>query len=162
MADRPSFDVSKLSTADKILLGGSLVLLIDSFLPWQRVCVKFLGVGGCVSASAWGGSGSFVGVLMGLLAIVLLVGEGLMIAGVAMPPALDARMVLTGVAGGTVLFGLIKFLIVVGNHGGFGAWIGLILLIVLAYGAWMKFQEAAATGPDVTGGFSAPPPPPTA
>ena len=31
------FDMSKMSTAEKLLAGASILLLLDSFLPWQ-VC----------------------------------------------------------------------------------------------------------------------------
>ena len=34
------FDMSKMSTAEKLLAGGSILLLIDSFLPWQQVCAS--------------------------------------------------------------------------------------------------------------------------
>ena len=67
MAQRPSFDMTKLSTADKILAGGSLLLFIDTFLSWQKISI--------FSWTAWGGSGSFAGVLMGLLALLLLAGS---------------------------------------------------------------------------------------
>lgn len=141
MAQRPSFDMTKLSTADKILLGGSLLLFIDSFLAWQRVCVSVVGVRiGCASANAWSGNGSFAGVLMAILALLLFLAVGATVMGIAMPnvPVATVNAVLTA---GTVLFGLIKFILAVTNHGGFGAWIGLILLIALAYGGYMKMQE---------------------
>ncbi len=144
MEQRPSFDMTKLSTADKILLGGSLLLFIDSFLHWQQVCTpKVLGLRFCGSASAWGGNGSFAGVLMALLALVLFLVVGASAMGVAMPnvPVSTVTAALTGL---TVLFGVIKFLIAVTKHGSYGAWIGLILLIAIAYGGYMKMQEANA------------------
>src|SRR6266571_1665564 len=67
MAQRPGFDMSKVSTNDKILLGVTAAFLIDSFLPWQRVCVSVGALGKvCGSASAWGGSASWAGVIAGL------------------------------------------------------------------------------------------------
>lgn len=141
MAQRPSFDMTKLSTADKILLGGSLLLFIDSFLNWQRVCVSVVGVRiGCASANAWSGNGSFAGVLMAILALLLFLAVGATAMGIAMPnvPVATVNAVLTA---GTVLFALIKFILAVTNHGAYGAWIGLILAIALAYGGYMKMQE---------------------
>lgn len=155
MAQRPSFDLTKLSTADKILLGGSLLMFIDTFLPWQRVCIKFLGVGGCASANAWGGSGSFAGVLLGLFTIALLIGEIMIVAGVAMPPNIPVSTLMAGLTAGTVLFALIKFLLVIGNQGSYGAWIGLILALVIAYGGYMKMQEAKVVSPPGETGFTA-------
>ena len=37
MSQSGGFDLSKLSTASKILLGGGIVYLIVLFLPWQSV-----------------------------------------------------------------------------------------------------------------------------
>jgi hypothetical protein len=163
MAQGPSFDMSKFSTADKILAGGSLLLLIDSFLPWQRACLQVTvlnqTVGGCATRNAWGGDGAFAGVLMGLLAILLLAGIIAVAAGVSLPVTLPIPTVLSGLTAGVVLFGIIKFLLVVGNHAGFGAWIGLILILVVAYGGYMKMQEQKAVPP--TQGFTPPPAPPS-
>jgi len=152
MSQRPAFDLAKLTTAERILVGGSLLLFIDSFLNWQRVCgPKILGLGSiCGTANAWGGNGSFAGVLMALLALLLVIGGGLMAMGVAMPPNVPASTVIAGLTAGTVLFGIIKFLVVVGNHAALGAWIGLVLILVVAYGAYMKMQ-AERIGPKPTG-----------
>jgi hypothetical protein len=151
MAQRPSFDLTKLSTADKILLGGSLLLFIDTFLPWQKfICVP----GACLTANAWQGNGSFVGVLMGLLTIVLIVVMVLSLAGVEMPPGISVSTVMAGVTAGTVVFGLLKFLFAVTHHGSYGAWLGLIFILAVAYGGYMKMQEASAVPPGSDSGFS--------
>jgi hypothetical protein len=141
MEQRPSFDMTKLSTADKILLGGSLLLIIDSFLNWQRVCFSVVGVNvGCGTANAWGGNGSFAGVIMALGAILLFLVVGATAMGIAMG-TIPVATVTAALTAGTVIFGLIKFLFAVTNHGAYGAWIGLILLIAIAYGGYMKMQE---------------------
>jgi hypothetical protein len=163
MAQRPSFDTSKLSTADKILAGASLLLFIDSFLSWQKVCgpkeiSAILGISNCATASAWGGDGAFAGVLMALLSLLLLAGTVAMMMGFELPLTLPTSTVMAGLTAGTVLFGIIKFLFAVANHPALGAWIGLILLIALAYGGYMKMQEQKAIPP--TQGFTPPPPAP--
>ena len=55
-----SFDMSKMSTAEKLLAGGSILLLIDSFFPWQFVDLGPLDdlIGGVGSTYMWQGSGS--------------------------------------------------------------------------------------------------------
>ena len=63
------FDMSKMSTAEKLLAGGSILLLIDSFFPWQTVrsglrLEDLVGVGQLAS-SMWQGSGGIFGVLAG-------------------------------------------------------------------------------------------------
>jgi len=78
MSQRPSFGVTRLSAADKILIGASVLLLIDSFLPWQRECVSSASppLTVCLGTrSAWNGDGAFAGVLMGLFAALLIIGE---------------------------------------------------------------------------------------
>ena len=45
--EKPSgFDMSKMSMAGKIIAGAGILLLIDSFLKWQKVCFDFGGVAG--------------------------------------------------------------------------------------------------------------------
>jgi hypothetical protein len=158
MAQRPSFDLTRLPTADKILGVGAFLLFVDSFLAWQRfLCIgDIVGLPGrCLTANAWQGNGSFFGVLMGLFAIILLVGVILSIAGVEMPPNISVPTVMSVLTLGTVLFALIKFLFVIGNRASYGAWIGLILAIVIAYGGYMKMQEAKAVSPPGDTGFTA-------
>lgn len=163
------FDMSKLTTADKLVLGGGILLLLDSFLSWQKVCVSDLvgSLGGlanfCGKANAWGGNGSFFGLLMGLLLIILIVWEVMQIGGMAgnvkMPVSASKGTAYLGF--GAVVFGLLKFILAVTNHGALFAYVGLILILAVGYGAWMKFQEpesamppaAASGGSD--GGFSA-------
>src|SRR5215210_2102046 len=69
------FDMSRMSTAEKLLPGGSILLLIDSFFAWQSVDLGGLEdlVNIDNSISMWQGSGSIFGVLAGLLAIALIV-----------------------------------------------------------------------------------------
>jgi hypothetical protein len=154
MAQRPSFDMAKLTTPDKILAGGSLLLLIDSFLAWQRACVPTVpGLPSiCGSANAWGGDGSFAGVLMAIFALLLLAGTVAVVGGMSLPVTIPTSTVLSGLTAGTVLFGIIKFLFAVTNHPGIGAWIGLILILAVAYGGYMKMQEQKAVPP--TSGFT--------
>jgi hypothetical protein len=143
-----------MTSADKILLVATALFFIDTFLPWQRVCASFLNLSVCGSSSAWGGSGSFLGVLAAIFALALLVWLGLSMAGVSLNVGMPASSVSALLVAGTVLFGLLKFLFSAFNHGGYGAWIGLILLIAIAYGGYMKMQEPTTTA-------AAPPSPPT-
>jgi hypothetical protein len=145
MGARPSFDMSKISTADKILAGAAFLFFIDTFLPWQRVCVSFLGVKGCGSANAWSGNGGWAGVLAGILSLVLVAWLVLNLLGVNVEVGVPSATVSAGLVAGTVLFGLLKFLLVIANHSFIGAWLGLVLLIAIAYGAYMKMQEPKGT-----------------
>lgn len=155
---RPGFDLSRMSTATKILLGGSILYLIDSFLPWQRTCAPGGGIFPevCFSANLWTG----VGFIAGLLAIVILVMEILTVANVEVNIG-DARTRSTieaGLAGGVLLFTILR-IIIDSEALYFWAWIGLILALVIGYGGYLRWTEAKVMapppGPSTTGGFTA-------
>jgi len=174
------FDMNNMSTGDKMLAGGSILLLIFSFFPWQQVCVSDV-VGDisdvlgdvCGSASMWSGSGSFVGVITGLLLIALIIVGILSMTGTmasinmgAMTPDKLVGFLGLGVAG----FGLLKFLFALFNQVAWAAFVGLVLLVVIGYGAWQKVQasggfEMGGSGGGTMGGGmpppSSPPPPST-
>ena len=175
MDNTKGFDMSKMSTASKILLGAGILLLLDSFiLSWQKVCFDFGGLTGlsgssvCGKASAWGGNGSLFGVLMGLLCIALVIWEGLAVAGQSIDLGGQPASKISAYLGfATVIFGLLKFLLVISNAASLGAWVGIVLLVAIAYGSWMRFQEPAVAstgmggtmGGGTTGGTPPPPPP---
>src|SRR5205823_4855667 len=145
MAQRPSFDLSRLSTATKILLGAGLLYFIDLFLPWQHQCVS-LGVLGkvCGSASGWHG----IGVLNGIIAIAILVMEVLVVANVRVDVGTPQmrNQVEAALAGGLLVFTIIK-VIVDHSHLYIWAFIGLALALIVAYGGYMRWQEASVTVP---------------
>ena len=164
------FDMSKMSTAEKLLAGGSILLLLDSFFPWQRYCIDLgglediVGSGGCVSASMWSGNGGFAGIIAGLLAIVLVVVGVLSMTG-AMANMNMGNMSADKVTGflglGVAGFGLLKFLLVVTNEVGWAAFVGLVLLVAIGYGAWQKVQasggfEMGSPGGTMGGGGTTP------
>jgi hypothetical protein len=154
MSQSSGFDMSKISTAGKILLIAGVLYLIDLFLPWQRVCFEIAGVSGaCGSAS--GASG--IGVLNLLLVIALLVWEGLALSSVEIKA--PRAMVSAGLAAAIVLFTILKILL--DNESIYiFAWVGLILALVIGYGGWMRWQEHQAGGGMSSMGGTAPPPPP--
>jgi hypothetical protein len=168
------FDMSKMSTAEKLLAGGSILLLIDSFFPWQKVCASdVLGdladlVGdACGSATMWGGDGGFAGIIAGLLAIALIVvGVLSMTGGMAnMNMGTMSADKLTGFLGlGVAAFGLLKFLIVLFSDVGWAAFVGLVLLVAIGWGAWEKVQSSGGFQMGGTGGgtMSGGTPPPSA
>lgn len=152
MSQAKGFDMSKVSTASKILLIAGVLYIIDLFLPWQRVCID-LGLdlpGTCASAS--GASG--IGVLNLLLAIALVAWEGMAVGGVEVnaPKALISA----ALAGLIVAFTILK-IIVDSESLYLFAWIGIILALVIGYGGWMRWQEHQAGA--TTGGTTMGPPP---
>jgi hypothetical protein len=156
------FDMSKMSTAEKLLAGGSILLLIDSFFPWQSVDLGGLEdlVNIDNSINMWQGSGGIFGVLAGLLAIALVVVGVLSMTGsmANMNMGTMSADKITGFLGlGVAGFGLLKFLLVVTNSPGWAAFVGLVLLVAIGYGAWTKVQSSGGfqmggTGGDTMGG----------
>jgi hypothetical protein len=172
------FDMSKMSTAEKLLAGGSVLLLIDSFLPWQSFELggDILNLGS-VNFNMWQGSGSLFGVLAGLLAIALIVVGVLSMTGSMANMNMGSMSAdkLTGFLGvGVVVFGVLKFLLVLTNDVSWGAFVGLVLIAAIAYGAWEKIQSSGGfqmgggadgtMGGGTMGGGTPPPsaPPPSA
>ena len=107
MSQSGGFDMSKMSTAHKILLGAGILYIIDVFLPWQRACFDLgvPGASGCASSS--GASG--IGVLNLLLAIALVAWEGMTLANVEINA--PRALVSAGLAGAIVLFTILKILV---------------------------------------------------
>ena len=145
---KPSFDIAAMSMATKGILIVGILLLIDSFLAWQQVCV----VGFCISASAWGGNGSWAGLLMGILLIVLVLFEISKLANMSMQLPIAPSKATAYLGFAVVAFGLIKFLLVVSNEPALGAWIGIVLLAALGYFSflYLKAEETMAAPPPQT------------
>ena len=134
------FDMARVTTGQKILLVSALLLFIDLFLPWQDFGGgEFFGVEvEGVSLNGFRG----LGILAGLLAIATLVWEGLVAAGVNINMGTTSPALIGAILGGaTALFTIIKFLTSLDGIQ-FGAFIGLILALALAYGAYLRFQES--------------------
>ena len=151
------FDMSKMSTAEKLLAGGSILLLIDSFFAWQSFDLGGLEdlIGVDNSISMWQGSGSIFGVLAGLLAIALIVVGVLSMTGSMANMSMGSMSSdkLTGFLGlGVAAFGLLKFLLVLTNDPGWAAFVGLVLLVAIGYGAWQKVQSSGGFQMGDTGG----------
>jgi hypothetical protein len=143
------FDMNRASTGSKIVLGAAIVLLITLFLPWAGANVDLGAFGEAfdvdTSFSAFQVSG--LTILLVLVLIALIAWEIMMMAGMrlnlgTMSPGLLSA-ILAGVA---VLLGLIIFLQSLGAIS-WGAFIGLLAILALAYGAYMRFTESRTTAP---------------
>ena len=159
MAERPSVSWNTMSTATKILLIAGLLFFIDLFLTWYNCSLGPVSAG---CASGWNGA---LGVLCGLIVIFILVMEVLTV--LAVPVNVGTPQMRNQVEGilAMVLFvlALLHFLIKPSGAGivhvswAFGAFIGLILAAVIAYGGYMRWQESKVSTPPPApgGGFAA-------
>jgi hypothetical protein len=152
-----SFDWAGVSTGRKVLLAAGILLIIDLSLTWQQVCASIPGFGKhCAGVSGWHG----IGVLVGLLTIVMIIWEAIGAFNVDLGDALrnlPIGLISAALAGLVAILTIIEWL----THNEFRhwpAWLGLILAIVIAIGAWLRFSESPATTAATTTP-SAPPPP---
>lgn len=127
-------DISKISHGIKVVLGGSIAFLIVSIFNWQQI--DFEGISVSAGVSMWHGWG----VLAGLLAIVIVVWEGLRLANVKLEIGLTPAMVTAALAILLLFFTVLKFL-VSNEFRTIWAWIGLLLAIFVAIGAFMNMKE---------------------
>jgi hypothetical protein len=150
MSQSKGFDMSKMSTASKILLGGGILYFIDLFLQWQRVCFSVVGASACGGVNGIHG----IGILNMLIVLAIIGMEVILLAGmnVDMGTPQMRSTVEAGLAGALLVFTLLKILI----DNDFISWpsyLGVVLAIVIAYGGWMRWQESKVSG-GMTGGSS--------
>ncbi len=126
-------DISKLTHGAKLVLGASIAFLIVSIFNWQEI--DFHGIASA-GVSMWHGWG----VLAGLLAIAIIVWEGLRLANMKIEIGLTPAMVTAGLAILLLFFTLLKFF-VSNEFRTFWAWLGLLLAIFIAIGAYINMKQ---------------------
>ena len=120
--------------AEVVLVACVGAFLLDTFAPWQRICMnfasRFFSFDGCLSANAWSGSGSTIGVVAGVCAILAALVVVLQMAGALDRDSTDwlERVLVWGVVGA----GGVKWLLVIDKAASVGAWVGVLLLFGLA------------------------------
>jgi hypothetical protein len=124
----------------QLMLIGGVLLLIDLFLPWQDFGNEFSdAVGVDASFSGWRGFG---GVMVGLLTIVLLAWLIVRLASVDIPLPVSTAMSAAIIGTLILIFTVIKLLTILGDEATIWAWLGLVLAIVIAVGAFQTVNEA--------------------
>ena len=134
-------DLSRLSTAHKIAIGGAVILLIDSFLNWYSV----EGFGVSIGINAWdAGFLAWGAVVTGVAAGVIL--------------ALKATGKQDVQAGGksaeqiAMILGILSFVLAVlrlvteTSFTAFGLFLGILAAAAIAYGSWMASKAAGTAG----------------
>ena len=119
-----------LGRATQLMLVGAVLLFIDLLLPWQDFAV--------LTFNGWRG----VGVILGLLTIVLLAWLIVRLAAVNIPLPVSTAMTTALIGTSILIFAVIKILTILGDEATVWAWIGLVLAVVIAAGAWMEVQTA--------------------
>jgi hypothetical protein len=155
--------LTALSTGRKLLLAAAVLLLVDTFLAWQKVEVDLGDFGGVsASANAWHG---LWGVLLGLATIAIVVWVGARTFGVDLPGSLPDGLVTLALGAVVFVSALLKNL--VDDYSAWASYVGVLLAAGVAYGAWLAFGEseeelpgrtaAAAPAPEPAASASTPP-----
>jgi hypothetical protein len=136
-------NLEKVSMGRRVLLGSGVLLFIFSLMAWNSVCVSGFGSKICADAGAWE---TGRGKMMGIFLILLLIWEAILLLQVLSPdamklPELPVKPILISLALGAVviLFGLLRFF--QAGHRTWAAWVALLLMIALAAGLFLRFQE---------------------
>ena len=117
----------------QLMLVGSVLLLIDTFLDWQSIDTPI----GSFGQSAWHGFG---GVLLGLLTIVLVAWLFVRLAAVEIQLPVSATLIAAFLAFLILIIAVLKNL--VDDYSSFWSYVGIGLAIVIAVGAWMQIQAS--------------------
>ena len=118
------------------MLIGGVLLFFDLFLAWQSID---LGPLGDYSRKGWYGA---AGVILGILTIILLAWLIVRIASVNIPLPVSTAMSAAVIGVLILIFAVIKLLTILGDEATIWAWIGVVLAIVIAVGAFQTVQEA--------------------
>lgn len=124
----------------QLMLVGAVLLFIDLFLPWQDFDVGGLAdeLGVDATFSGWRG----IGIVLGLLTIVLVAWLIVRLASVNIPLPVSTAMSAAVLGTLILIFAVIKILTILGDEATIWAWIGLVLAVLIAVGAFMTVQEA--------------------
>ena len=142
-------DLNKLTLGDRMVLAAGALLVVDLlFLPWHDIDLGILSV----KRTGVQSPHSFYGVLALLIAVVMVaqvVVSRLTTAKLPEIPVPWGRVHL--IAGVAVLALLLLKLVIETDFLGFGAWLGIILAAVLAFGGFTVNKESTGA----SGGFIA-------
>ena len=150
--------VNALSRGTQILGAAAVLLLIDMFFKWQKVCIG----GFCGGQSGWHG---FWGVILGLLTIAVI---AWIVLRLVQPdllksiPVPDGTLTL-GLGVLILLFAVLKNL--TDDYSAWPSYVGIVLAAGVAFGGWQIAQEQGGTDKAMawrpsSGSSAAPPPPP--
>ena len=137
--------LKKLSLNAQLVLLGSILYVIVSFLNWQSVDTAL----GTYTRTEWSGVGTVAGlIVLILLAWELARGFDLKIAIGSLSPSLVSVVL----AGALLVFTIIKFLSI--DFRAYGAWLGLLISIGIGVVAFLRAKEEGVQMPSTAGSGS--------
>ena len=156
------FNWARLSMGSKGLLVAGLLFVISCFLAWVDVASEVEAITGIDISSIPGGqvadttlnamgTSPLFGTLALIAALALVVWEGMIAAGVGVKAGTTSPAMISAILGWVAAgFGVITFIVAL-QAPAWGAFLGLVLALALAYAAYVRFQESKVG--------TAPPPP---
>jgi hypothetical protein len=125
--------LKELGRGTQIMFIAAVLLLIDSFFRWQEIDLGVVSAG----VSAWD---NFLGILMGILTIVLIARIAARLGAVEIPIPLSFATTSFVLGVLIAIFAVLKNL--TDDYSTIWSYIGVVLAILVAVGAWMEVQEA--------------------
>jgi hypothetical protein len=135
--------INELSTSEKLIAAGGIVMLIASFLPWYRV--SFLGFS--VSANGWESPGAIWSILAVIVSVALVLSVVLPKFGnVTLPDLGGVTWGQAFLAGGIAVAVFLVLKLV--NHSSdlsFGFFLAILAAAAIVAGGFLAFQEEGGT-----------------
>jgi hypothetical protein len=129
-----------LGRGTQLMAIAAVLLFIDLFLPWQDFDIGGIAdeLGVDATFSGWRG----IGVILGILVIILIAWVIVRLASVNIPLPVSTAMTAALLGTLILIFALIKLFTILGDEQTIWAWVGVVLAILVAVGAFRTVQEA--------------------
>lgn len=146
--------MDRLTTGQKIGIGGAVLLLIASFLPWYSVS----GFGMSFSINAWDAAflawgGVILGVLAGVVLLLKATGKKDVQAG-----GLAAEQIALSLAVASFVLIVLR-LLTESSNSAIGLYLGIAAAAITAFGCFQEMKGRGMTMDDMKGRFGGGPPP---
>jgi hypothetical protein len=115
-----------------LVLGAAVLLLVDTFAPWQRLSVDRFSY----SWNAWHGD---KGVLLGVLTATLVVWTVVRALGVVLPARVAAESVTLALA--VLLFAIATVKNIHDDDSAWGSYVGVVIAAAIVAVAWRAYQR---------------------
>lgn len=136
----PGFDLSRVSRADRIILGGAIAYLIWVFLPFWYRCCSILGISVDVGSVNGFRTTIVLAWILALAAVIEIVLAKIMGTELRVPAKRGLiHLIVAGTALVLTLLGIVAK--PNGSMLGWGIFVGLAVNLVWLYGAYMLFSE---------------------
>jgi hypothetical protein len=135
--------INEMSTGEKLVAAGGIVLVIASFLPWYKVSVSFGTFSASASANGWEAPGAIFSILAVIIGVVLAGAVlGPKFANMQLPALGSVTWGQAFVGGGAAALALviIKFL----NESSslsYGFYLGFLAALAVAAGGYLLYTE---------------------